>query len=317
MKKLMAFCLLAVSLEAVMAGHVEDPLYYGDVSSAFVMRWFFQEYCDFVFDPRTDRWVWPTKSNGGVTFDPSKVQAGDIIFIRDFELFFKKMHPRIGHPYIIVSHGEHLDAMRKKHVGYLNEKNVIAWFGIHPCKMTHPKFFPIPIGVVQQPENYKGKKRLHEFFTKLRKNSEKKYLLYMNFADWQKPERKKVREMFIKQSYCKRGLRQPFHSYLKEMAQCKFTLSPKGLGPDCYRTWEALLAGSIPIVRKSPLDPLFKGLPVLIIDQWEKINEEFLNRKYEEITSKKYDLGRLYMEYWMSKIAAVREEFLANYTEAF
>ena len=256
MKRIIALCLIAIFVFA-QANEPEDALYYGETSDNFVIRWAFQEYCDFVFDPRTDQYVWPSKSKGGVTFHPEEVKAGDVIFVRDAPLFFRKMHPHIKHPYIIVSHGEHLDAMDKEHNAFLEEEKVIAWFGIHASKkVSHPKYFQIPIGVIQQPENYRKKAQLNSLFKKLRKTAQKEHLLYMNFADWQKPERKKVRALFIKESYTKRGQRQPFHSYLKEMAQCKFTLSPKGLGPDCYRTWEALLVGSIPVVRKSQLDPL-------------------------------------------------------------
>ncbi len=310
MKRIVTVCLLAAGLYAAEAPHNNDVFYYGDVSGNFVIRWAFQKFCDHVFDPRTDKWVWPTKQNGGVAFDPRDVKAGDVIFVRDAPLFFETMHPHIRNPYIIVSHGEHFDAMKKRYFGYLEDKKIIKWFGIHPCKATHPKYIPIPIGVVQQPENHKRGKELHKFFTRIRENSEKKHLLYMNFADFQKPERKKVRVMFIGKNYCKRGLRQPFQSYIKEMAQCTFTLSPAGLAPDCYRTWEALLVGSIPIVRSSQLNPLFEGLPVLIVDVWDEINEEYLQRKYKEITAHKYDLKRLYMEYWLAKIEAVRTQFL-------
>ena len=66
--------------------------------------------------------------------------------------------------------------------------------------------------------------------------------------------------------------------YLKEMAQCKFTFSPRGFGIDCYRTWEALLVGSIPVIKSSHLDFMYEGLPVLIVNDWQVINEDFLNK---------------------------------------
>ena len=313
MKKIL-ICGAVLFMAPALLAKQEDPLYYGHSSDNFVIRWAFQELCDHVFDPRTDQYVWPSKSKGGVIFDPDLVQPGDIIFVRDAPLFFKKMHPYIKHPYIIVSHGEHLDAMKSYHNEYIAEDKVIAWFGIHASKkVTHPKYIQIPIGVVQQPENHRKHSQLDDYFYRLRTTVGKEHMLYMNFADFQKPERKHVRNLFIKESYTKRGQRQPFQSYLKEMAQCKFTLSPKGLGPDCYRTWEALLVGSIPVVRTCQLDPLYEGLPVLIVDQWEEINEEFLHKKYKEITSKKYDISKLYMEYWHNKIFAVKAQFLASY----
>jgi hypothetical protein len=42
--------------------------------------------------------------------------------------------------------------------------------------------------------------------------------------------------------------------YLFGMQQYKFVLSPVGNGEDTHRTWEALLAGSIPIVESSVRD---------------------------------------------------------------
>lgn len=290
-----------------------DPLFFGKQSHNFIIRWAFQDFCDYAFDPRRDPYRWPTDSNKGVTFNPADVQPGDVIFVRCVDRFFADMHPQIPCPYIIVTHGEHLEEMQKTFLPYLEHEKVIHWFGIHPCKWTHPKYTPIPIGVVQQPENYQRKKQLDAFFEQLRKTSKKEHLVYLNFADVNKPERKKVREQFIKKPYTKRGERQPFKSYLKEMATCKFALSPKGLGCDCYRTWEALLTGTIPIVRSSQLNPLYEDLPILVIDRWEDVDEAYLNKAYDEITSRKYDISKLYMEYWINKINAVRNEFKVRY----
>lgn len=291
----------------------QDPLYYGESSDSFIIRWAFQDFCDFVFDPRIDEWRWPTDRKKGVTFDPTLVKPGDIIFVRCADQFFAQMHPLINHPYIIVTHGECLDAMQKNYLAYLDDEKVIAWFGIHPCTVPHRKFFPIPIGVLQEPSHYKKRKQMDDYFKELRTRAVKEYLVYMNFASQdEKPERKKVRKQFIDKTYCKKGERQQFKSYIKEMAQCKFALSPQGLGSDCYRTWEALLAGCIPIVIGSQLNPLYEGLPVLVINRWEDVDEEFLNRAYKRITSKKYDISKLYMDYWTKKIREERDRFLTT-----
>jgi hypothetical protein len=63
----------------------------------------------------------------------------------------------------------------------------------------------------------------------------------------------------------------------KTMIQHKFVLSPHGNGLDCHRTWEALALGCIPIMRSSPLDPMFEGLPVLIVKEWRDVTPELLN----------------------------------------
>ena len=55
-----------------------------------------------------------------------------------------------------------------------------------------------------------------------------------------------------------------------------FVISPHGNGLDCYRTWEALKFGCIPIVKKSSLSisGLYDNLPVLIVKNWEDINKK-------------------------------------------
>jgi len=64
-----------------------------------------------------------------------------------------------------------------------------------------------------------------------------------------------------------------------------FEVSPQGNGLDCFRTWEALLLGTIPIVRHSTLDPLFQDerLPVVIVDSWTEITPENLARWRDEL----------------------------------
>src|SRR5690606_33447515 len=77
--------------------------------------------------------------------------------------------------------------------------------------------------------------------------------------------------------------------------------SPRGAGLDCYRTWEALLLGTIPIVKTSTLDAAYDGLPVLIVDDWKIIIKEFLEEKWKEMmeSRKKWHWEKLYRPYWM------------------
>lgn len=59
-----------------------------------------------------------------------------------------------------------------------------------------------------------------------------------------------------------------YQSYLNELSQYKFCLSPPGNGIDCHRHWEALMVGTIPIILRSPLDQVFDDLPVLLVDNY-------------------------------------------------
>ena len=244
--------------------------------------------------------------NPGATLNPKEVHAGEMIFVRDAPYFFKHMHPKIKVPYFILTHGEYLDTFQDSYFKYANEENVIAWFTIHPPKKQHEKVFSIPLGIVQYFDLYEKRSEVHKQFLKYRR-SKKDGLLYMNFTDWRNPQRKKIRDLFIDQPFCHNGSPCRFNQYIKETAQHKFVISPPGLGPDCYRVYESLLVGTIPIVQHSYLDYLYEGLPVLFIDDWQEVTQNFLLAKYTEMTMKKYDCKKLYMEYWLEYIRSTRE----------
>lgn len=61
-----------------------------------------------------------------------------------------------------------------------------------------------------------------------------------------------------------------------------FILSPFGGGIDCYRTWEALIFGHIVITLHSPLDNLYKDLPVIIVNDWSEITNDKLYYWYQK-----------------------------------
>jgi hypothetical protein len=97
-----------------------------------------------------------------------------------------------------------------------------------------------------------------------------------------------------------------YHHY----AQCGFVVSPHGKGLDCYRTWEALLMGAIPIVKHSPLDPVFEGFPVVIVEDWSEIQAQNMSRWMDQFAGDwqhaTIDM-RLSHAYWVSKILQARK----------
>jgi len=81
-----------------------------------------------------------------------------------------------------------------------------------------------------------------------------------------------------------------------------FVVSPHGGGLDCHRTWEALVLGCIPIVKTSPLDPLFDGLPVWIVQKWSDVTAENMKKIVAKFRGKTFQLEKLRLDYWMAKI---------------
>ena len=68
--------------------------------------------------------------------------------------------------------------------------------------------------------------------------------------------------------------------------QLMFDLSPRGHGVDCYRTWESLALGMIVIVQRGPLDSVYDGLPVVIVDDYAQITVERLRQWAREHRAK-------------------------------
>jgi len=83
----------------------------------------------------------------------------------------------------------------------------------------------------------------------------------------------------------------------RHYAEYAFVVSTRGNGLDCHRTWELLYLGSIVITKTSSLDPLFDGLPVVIVNDWNQVGDKrnlskWLQR-YGRLTNRKNVWSRL------------------------
>lgn len=96
------------------------------------------------------------------------------------------------------------------------------------------------------------------------------------------------------------------HTWIKQ-SKYSFVISPHGNGLDCHRTWEALILGCIPIVKKSNLDSLYLELPVLIVEQWSDVNEELLKNTIEKFKTEQFNYQRLTLSYWINKITSKKQ----------
>jgi hypothetical protein len=88
----------------------------------------------------------------------------------------------------------------------------------------------------------------------------------------------------------------------REKARYAFVVSPHGNGLDCHRTWESMVLGNIVIVKRSSLDPLYEGLPVVIVDDWREITSENLrawHARYSGSFEQPEVQERLTNRYWI------------------
>ena len=85
-----------------------------------------------------------------------------------------------------------------------------------------------------------------------------------------------------------------------------FEVSPRGRGLDCFRTWEALFLGTIPLVLSSPLDPLYQDedLPVVVVVSWSDLTPIHLERWRKQMEPRFTDRTRqkLTVDHWLARI---------------
>lgn len=98
-------------------------------------------------------------------------------------------------------------------------------------------------------------------------------------------------------------------------ADYAFEASPQGSGIDCFRTWEALALGTVPILRRGPLDRLFRDhdLPVALVDDWSEVTAERLAEWTQDLVPRLAAARpRLSAGYWTGFIRARAEQVRAG-----
>lgn len=176
--------------------------------------------------------------------------------------------------------------------------NVGHWFAQN-VDVRDDRLTPLPIGL----ENIRWYPDLHkkDVIASLPR-VENKGLLYLNVNTEIVVQREVLYQRFGNLAWCtaergKNGIR--FNHYAQQLSTHKFVLCPDGNGLDTHRTWEALYLGSFPIVERHCFTEEFaKLLPLLIIDDWDQVTEDFLNSKYDEFTSREWNWHALSIRYW-------------------
>ncbi|KAG7367640.1 hypothetical protein IV203_030311 [Nitzschia inconspicua] len=188
-------------------------------------------------------------------------------------------------------------------MSYLNHPNTLAVVTVQFQNMAHPKVHSLPLGLSDALHSAPG---VDQFFNRTQ-------LLMINAAA--SPERKGQIETVIRNfngtvqnTY---GQGHGVDSYINELQRSKFIMSPSGMGWDCYRHWEALVYGAIPIIehynRSDGWFRVFDGLPVSWVSTFEEVTPEFLHSEYVRHSNvQNYAFEKLTSAYWINFIHSLR-----------
>ncbi len=157
--------------------------------------------------------------------------------------------------------------------------NVLAINAVNAVFFKHPKIKPFPYGV-QRKMSWLDHK-MHTLKKIMTKSITPSNLLYVNHSvHTNLGERSGIKELFIDKTWTSvetSTIR--YKQFLQRIQQHKFMICPMGHGVDCHRNWEVLYLRRVPIMKKHPyLEYLFKDLPVLFVEDYKQVTEQFLKQ---------------------------------------
>ena len=238
------------------------------------------------------------------------------------KFFVLQILPKINNTFVLVSGDSDMCVPKEalansESVTLINNPFLLKWFAQNTQIQRHNKIVQLPIGLdyhtISNDPNHNWKtngeghlpKHQEGILINLRQQMKPFYernpIIYVNFTPINDRfgQRKSAFEqipnelLYINQSFTKRT------QNWKNITQYTFVLSPFGMGMDCHRTWEALCLGAIPIVKAPNFQKMFENLPVLIVNEWNEITRELLDKTAEHFKSKEFKYEKLTLQYWI------------------
>jgi hypothetical protein len=200
------------------------------------------------------------------------------------------------------------------------EKYCKIWFASNK-DIEHPKIISIPIGIT----NFTQESPDHPIFGNIDIMKEValrprtiQNLVYMNFlVRTYPPEREVCYSTFYGKPWVTLGHSEKTldarKQFLIDIRNHLFVLCPRGNGVDTHRLWETLYMGSIPIVKRDIAVRDFTDLPILFVDDWNEITEDYLLEKYEEMKGRTWNMKKLTFTYWKERILKALTEAAEDY----
>jgi len=225
-------------------------------------------------------------------------------------------HDSLGSP--VTVHQDHDPDTFKCFNLILNNEKVVTYFvSQHKSNFRHKKLDYLPIGLgtktlkselsVENVTRLMGKLIL-ELETNCHEN---KCTLYPAAVNMNTVGPKTTKERSATFSHAQRvfpsiknmyGLRSSAEM-LEHYARSALVFSPKGTHFDCWRHYEAILMGSIPIVDDHfTLRRILADLPVVFVENWNDLSLEVLEREVNQVLAvNHFALDRLTDRFWQHR----------------
>lgn len=251
--------------------------------------------------------------------DAVLVRAGDRVFVEiDFiDDFATEIHKLITAPYVLITHNGDVSAPGPAAM-LLEAPTVVAWWAQNPS-IVHPKLHALPIGMANAHWPHGRVDVLQEARMDAPPpfDAQRNINLYVNFDVRTNSRRKALLDQFKRfPGVLVHRTTVDREEYLDDMARSQFVVCPPGNGFDTHRVWEALAMGAVPIVIAGPIEQLYAGQPVLVVDSWADVTaaalEEFREHLLHNASGRTealagvsgFDVSAIFADTWFARIAA-------------
>ena len=257
--------------------------------------------------------------------DYSNISSGSLVYVISSALrsWFKEIYPILleENKVVILVTGDSVENAPLGALGInieefqkLRDEGIIYHWFCQNCDVVFEDYVtPIPLGIdyhTLHRKNFWGEKKTDFIYQDINLN----LISRKRFNDFNKRKVKlicdihlnkgnfnKERQIAYRQSLKIKNalfINKPISrsNFWRIMRNSQYIISPRGRGFDCHRTWEALVLGVVPIIKTSVNDILFKEMPVLVVDSFEDISDNLLDRNN---TFAQCNLKKISLDYWI------------------
>jgi len=211
-----------------------------------------------------------------INIEPNNFKENDIVFL-NFDYFdnFIDILNKISHikKFILVIHNS--DKFFTKNHYELLKDFTTKIYAIN-CIYTNEYITNIPIGFRDMPIN------TIPIIKNIQQFNIKDILIYMNFEiNTNIIKRTECYNYFINFNWVTYKSKLNIQDFYNNIERSKYILSPEGTGIDCHRIYESIYFDAIPIIKSSLMDKFYKKLPIIIVENWSEITENYLISNYD------------------------------------
>ncbi|MGE0060161.1 MAG: hypothetical protein AB7P33_13025 [Dehalococcoidia bacterium] len=202
--------------------------------------------------------------------------------VTDLDLFVRHALPTITRPFVLLTTDGDVSVpseLAPETVAALEQSpHLVAWYTQNCDAVDSMKIRPFPIGLdLHTPRPFSSPRKLAADIERIARRrlplTEQPLRVFSDLAvNLNSYDRAMTVQTLLR---CEHVAMLARHVSQQEVwklyAASPFVLSARGYGADCHRTWEALYLGSIVITKSSVLDPLYTGLPVVLVDDWAEV----------------------------------------------